>query len=200
MDRYISFGDNVVLQAIVYSLLLLFLHPRPEPRTQSLVETTAMTAVSVGFVIGKATSTRHPSIYKAILDFDIDDVSNFTLIWVSTVRLLIGYILVILTRLFCKIVFKSLLNNLFRVLDLECFEITKVKCNSSERMYGPSFKLPPVFYKGGKKRSQKSQPDTEDGSQKYNLIFVINYVSYVCVGWVGISGVPLLCHSIGLVL
>ena len=30
-----------------------------------------MIAVSVGFVIGKATSTRQPSIYKAILDFDI---------------------------------------------------------------------------------------------------------------------------------
>ena len=47
----------------------------------------------------------------------------------------------------CKIVFKNLLNNLFRVLDLECFEITKVNYDSSERMYGPSFKLPPVFDK-----------------------------------------------------
>jgi len=42
LDRYISFGDNVVLQAIVYSLLLLFVHPRPEPRTKSLVETVCM--------------------------------------------------------------------------------------------------------------------------------------------------------------
>lgn len=200
VDRSISFGDNVVLQAIVYSLLLLFLHPRPEPRTQSLVETVAMTAVSVGFVIGKATSTRQPSIYKAILDFDIDDVSNFTLFWVSSVRLLLGYTLVILTRMLCKIVFKNLLNNLFRVLDLECFEITKVNYDSSERMYGPSFKLPPVFDKQRKKRGKKSQPDIEDGSPKYNLLFVVNYVSYVCVGWVAISGVPLLCHSIGLVL
>lgn len=34
-----SFPFLVVLQAIVYSLLLLFVHPRPEPRTMSLVET-----------------------------------------------------------------------------------------------------------------------------------------------------------------
>ena len=58
-----------------------------------------------------------------------------------------GYTLVILTRMLCKIVFKNFLNNLFRVLDLECFEITKVNYDSSERMYGPSFKLPPVFDK-----------------------------------------------------
>lgn len=58
-----------------------------------------------------------------------------------------GYALVLLTRLLCKIVFRSLLKNLFRVLDLECFEIKKVKYNSSQRLYSPSFKLPPVFYK-----------------------------------------------------
>ena len=32
----------VILQAIVYSLLLLFVHPRPEPRTMSLVETVSL--------------------------------------------------------------------------------------------------------------------------------------------------------------
>lgn len=35
----------VVLQAIVYSLLLLFIHPRPEPRTQSLIETVMPTLI-----------------------------------------------------------------------------------------------------------------------------------------------------------
>ena len=30
-----------------------------------------MTAVTVGFVIGKATSTRQSPVYKAVLDFDI---------------------------------------------------------------------------------------------------------------------------------
>lgn len=30
----------------------------------------AMTAVTVGFVIGKATSTRQSPIYKAVLDLD----------------------------------------------------------------------------------------------------------------------------------
>ena len=53
----------------------------------------------------------------------------------------------LLTRLLCKIAFRSLLKNLFRVLDLECFEIKKVNCESSTRLYSPSFKLPPVFYK-----------------------------------------------------
>ena len=57
-----------------------------------------------------------------------------------------------------------------------------------------------IFIQQRKKRGKKSQPDMEDGSPKYNLLFVVNYVSYVCVGWVAISGVPLLCHSIGLVL
>lgn len=198
LDRYISFGDNVVLQAIVYSLLLLFIHPRPEPRTKSLVETVSMMAVTVGFVIGKATSTRQSPIYKAVLDLDTDDVSYFTLIWVSTVRLLLGYALVLLTRLLCKIMFRGLLKNLFRVMDLECFEIKKDKYDSSSRLYSPSFKLPPVFYKG-KKQSKKSQPDSEDGNPKWNMEYVINYVTYLCVGWVAISGVPLLCHSVGLV-
>lgn len=38
-DFFSSLPLTVVLQAIVYSLLLLFIHPRPEPRTKSLVET-----------------------------------------------------------------------------------------------------------------------------------------------------------------
>ena len=32
----------VILQAIVYSVLLLFVHPRPGPRTMSLVETVCL--------------------------------------------------------------------------------------------------------------------------------------------------------------
>jgi len=32
-------------------------------------------------------------------------------------------------------------------MDLECFEIKKVKYESSTRLYSPSFKLPPVFNK-----------------------------------------------------
>lgn len=58
-----------------------------------------------------------------------------------------GYALVLLTRLLCKIMFRGLLKNLFRVMDLECFEIKKDKYDSSSRLYSPSFKLPPVFYK-----------------------------------------------------
>lgn len=199
LDRFISFGDNVILQAIVYSLLLLFLHPRPEPRTMSLVETVAMTAVTVGFVIGQATSTRQSPIYKAILDFDTDDVPYFTLIGVSTVRLILGYALVLLTRLLCKIVFRSLLSNLFRILDMECFDRKKVKYDQSIRLYSPSFKLPPVFDKQGKKK-RKPQPDPDDASAKWNMDYLVNYGTYICVGWMAISGVPLLSHSIGLVL
>ena len=33
------------------------------------------------------------------------------------------------------------------MLDLECFEINKISYDTSDRMYGPSFKLPPVFNK-----------------------------------------------------
>ena len=39
MCFFLSLPLTVVLQALVYSLLLLFVHPRPEPRTKSLVET-----------------------------------------------------------------------------------------------------------------------------------------------------------------
>ena len=40
--KVLLFLPLVILQAIVYSLLLLFLHPRPEPRTMSLVETVSL--------------------------------------------------------------------------------------------------------------------------------------------------------------
>ena len=56
------------------------------------------------------------------------------------------------------------------------------------------------FLTQGKKRSKKSQPDSEDSNPKWNMVYVVNYVTYLCVGWVAISGVPLLCHSVGLVL
>jgi len=182
LDRYISFGDNVILQAIVYSVLLLFVHPRPEPRTMSLVETVAMTGVTVGFVIGKAVSMRQSPIYKAVLDFNT------------------GYGLVLLTRMLCKIVFRCLISNLFRLMDLKCFDGKKVKYDQSIRFYGPLFKLPPVFDKKGKKRRQKSQPDPDDASTKWNMDYLVYYPTYVCVGWMAISGVPLLSHSIGLML
>ena len=42
MMYFFSLRLTVVLQAIVYSLLLLFVHPRPEPRTKSLTETVRM--------------------------------------------------------------------------------------------------------------------------------------------------------------
>ena len=56
-----------------------------------------------------------------------------------------GYTLVILTRLVCKIVLKSLLGYFIRLLDLECFDLEKIKGDQSIRYYGPSFKLPPVY-------------------------------------------------------
>lgn len=199
VDRYISYGDNVILQAIVYSLLLLFLHPRPEPRTNSLVETVSMVCVTVGFVIGRATSTKKSPVYKAVMDLDIDGVSSFTLIWVSIGRLLVGYTLVILTRLVCKIVLKSLLGYFIRLLDLECFDLEKIKGDQSIRYYGPSFKLPPVYSSKGKK-GRKSQPDGDDASAKWHMQYLVNYGTYICVGWMGISGAPLLCHIVGLTL
>ena len=52
-----------------------------------------------------------------------------------------------MTRLLCKIVFRSLLSNLFRILDMECFDRKKTKYDQSIRLYSPSFKLPPVFDK-----------------------------------------------------
>ena len=52
-----------------------------------------------------------------------------------------------MTRLLCKIVFRSLLSNLFRILDIECFDRKKTKYDQSIRLYSPSFKLPPVFDK-----------------------------------------------------
>ena len=36
-----------------------------------------MTAATVGFVIGKATSTRQSPIYKAVMDFNIGKSSHF---------------------------------------------------------------------------------------------------------------------------
>ena len=67
-----------------------------------------------------------------------------TTVWIF---FLSGYALVLLTRLLCKIVFRSLLSNLFRILDMECFDRKKVKYDQSIRLYSPSFKLPPVFDK-----------------------------------------------------
>lgn len=199
VDRYIAYGDNVVLQAIVYSLLLLFIHPRPEPRTQSLIETVSMVCVTVGFAIGRVTSTKKSPIYKAIMDLDIGNVPTFTLIWVSTARLLIGYILVIFTRLICKIVLRNLLGSLIRLMDLECFELQKIKYDFSARYYSGSFKLPPVFSTKGKQR-RKSKADADCSRAKWQTAYLVNYGTYICVGWMAISGAPLLCHSIGLVL
>lgn len=56
-----------------------------------------------------------------------------------------GYILVIFTRLICKIVLRNLLGSLIRLMDLECFELQKIKYDFSARYYSGSFKLPPVF-------------------------------------------------------
>ena len=52
----------------------------------------------------------------------------------------------------------------------------------------------------GKKRRQKSQPDPDDASTKWNMDYLVYYPTYICVGWMAISGVPLLSHSIGLML
>ena len=53
-----------------------------------------MTAVTVGFVIGQATSTRQSPIYKAILDFDTGVQSKvvyiFTMFCRSQQQLLVG--------------------------------------------------------------------------------------------------------------
>lgn len=133
------------------------------------------------------------------MDLDIDGVSSFTLIWVSIGRLLVGYTLVILTRLVCKIVLKSLLGYFIRLLDLECFDLEKIKGDQSIRYYGPSFKLPPVYSSKGKK-GRKSQPDGDDASAKWHMQYLVNYGTYICVGWMGISGAPLLCHIVGLTL
>ena len=53
--------------------------------------------------------------------------------------------MVILTRLICKIALRNLLGSLIRLMDLECFELQKMKYDYSARFYSASFKLPPVF-------------------------------------------------------
>lgn len=90
-----------------------------------------------------------------------------------------GYALVLLTRLLCKIVFRSLLKNLFRVMDLECFEIKKVNYDSSTRLYSPSFKLPPVFYKV---RILQQWRNFHGIYQMRRVFYVISCISYVLHG------------------
>ena len=51
----------------------------------------------------------------------------------------------ILTRMVCKVVFRSLLKNLIRLLDIDCFESKEIQYEGIGRLYSPSFKLPPVY-------------------------------------------------------
>ena len=56
--KVLLFVPLVILQAIVYSLLLLFVHPRPEPRTMSLVETVSLCSRAGFLFVSCLTSER----------------------------------------------------------------------------------------------------------------------------------------------
>ncbi|CAB4006984.1 sphingosine-1-phosphate phosphatase 2-like [Paramuricea clavata] len=68
LDHYISLGNNVIMQALIYTIALLFIHPRPKLRTGSFQETVCMLGTLVGFVMARSAWTaRKPALCKTVL-------------------------------------------------------------------------------------------------------------------------------------
>ncbi|XP_031556967.1 sphingosine-1-phosphate phosphatase 2-like [Actinia tenebrosa] len=197
-DMAISYGSNVIPKAVVYSLLLLFIHPQPLTETNSFFETNCMTGVTVGVAVGRATNNKYSAISKAVLESGDENTTWFTYLWVSVLKLALGYFLVILTRMVCKAVFMSLISLAYRVVDIEYFSSRKIKNYYFRTAYSNSFKLPPIEKQGVKKRIHKVRSRDENIRYKWNIEFPVRYLTYACMGWMCVCGTPLLCHSIGL--
>ncbi|EDO34697.1 predicted protein [Nematostella vectensis] len=182
LDRSISFGNNVIPQVIIYSIILLAVHPRPEAETNSFFETVCMTGVTVGFAIGRSTIAKHSSIFKAVME-SAD-----------------GYALVMITRAICKEVFMFLISLAYRVVDIEYFSGRKITNYYFHTAYSSSFKLPPVEDQKSKRKIRKVKSRSENIRTKWNIDYPVRFLTYACMGWMCICGNPLLCHSLGLTL
>ncbi|KAK3755862.1 hypothetical protein QZH41_014321 [Actinostola sp. cb2023] len=199
-DLALSYGSNVIPKSIIYSLLFLFIHPQPEAETNSYFETVCMIGVTVGVAIGRATFTKQTTLLKAIIESAQDNTTWFTVAWVSLLKLLLGYALVILTRMVFKEVFMYLVALSLRVVDIEYFSSRKIKNFYFHTDYSTSFKLPPVekLVKEKEERICKVRSRPENIRNKWNIEFPVRYLTYACMGWMCICGTPLLCHTIGL--
>ncbi|XP_020905233.1 sphingosine-1-phosphate phosphatase 2 [Exaiptasia diaphana] len=197
-DLGLCYGSNVIAKSLIYSLLLLFIHPQPEAETNSYFETICMAGVTVGVAIGRATFTKHSTILKAVFESAQENTTWFTIAWVSLLKLTLGYILVILTRMVFKQIFMNLVGLALRVVDIEYFSSRKIENFYFHTDYSASFKLPPIEKQKKKKRLSKVRSRPENIRSKWNIEYPVRYLTYACMGWMCICGTPLLCQSLGL--
>ncbi|XP_028401923.1 probable sphingosine-1-phosphate phosphatase [Dendronephthya gigantea] len=196
-DHYISLGNNVIMQALIYTIVLLFIHPRPKLRTGSFQETVCMLGTVVGFVIARSAWTaRKPVLCKTVLRELTDSTSWINVILISSGRLLIGFILVLAVKALGKITFRYIVSNIYNIIGLNSIIRGSLKDRYFDTKYNKSFILPPIFnVDNNAEKSMKSKSVSED---VWEVEYAVKYLTYIFVGWTGSYLAPLSFHLMGL--
>ncbi|XP_078683748.1 uncharacterized protein LOC144917480 [Branchiostoma floridae x Branchiostoma belcheri] len=221
LDSWSAVPENHVwLQAFVYSILLLIVHPRCQPATLTFADTVVLMGVAVGAIIGHS-RIRNYSAYLALLETMSEHASLSAIIGMSLLRMIVGGVLVFTTRIMVKYPCRTLLFLIAQFADINVYSSSIYsKTNTPEsKHYSDEYLLPPIYDPKKKKNTssrdsnEEEEEEEEEGDRQlqasrapepepvpWDVDIPVKYVTYLSMMWMAVEGVPSAFHLLGLTL
>ena len=138
IDWYVvsSAGSSLVILTVV--MVLLYIHPDPNPTTYVFAETVCMAGVASGFVLGRAHSG--PGIVVALMESRHSYGSNISLFGCGLVRVFTGLVFLVMLKMAAAFLCKKVLYFMCQLVGLEpVCEKRKSVVTSEKIHYSTSF-------------------------------------------------------------
>lgn len=153
LDTFITSGSFVILKTLLFYIIMLRIHPASGSPTHSYGETVICNSVAFGFVLATTRTVSSGNYYYALMEQaereGIRTPPSLQLILLAVGRVLIGFPVVLITRVVFKALTKFSVRKICKLLGVECYSYSEYRKVTSQlnKHYTSGFSIPPIWPK-----------------------------------------------------
>jgi membrane-associated phospholipid phosphatase len=147
IDYQCSVGEYVVPKALILANILLYIHPRTNPETNSYGESVILTGSTVGVVASRSITFSSHGRYSLVQSInDFGELSWTTFVIRSVLRLVIGGSMIIGGRFVLKPFLRNAWEKAYAYLEIPAYSYKDYlkECPPTTKHYTPAYRLPPL--------------------------------------------------------
>lgn len=188
IDSYLTNSPSLytVIGTICVIMLLLSVHPDPQPNTIVFPETVCMTGVAVGFIIGQVSFTPPTG---SCLSEAVDSYANvWSISFCAFLRYILGLVVLVTARAVSQIIAKTMLKMLGMVAGVMTVCIKRKSDVTGERVHYSSMF---IVLDDSKKSGMEWNQETWNSDKPLNIDIPVKFISYITMGTVAIAICPI---------
>jgi len=147
IDNQCTAGQYVVPKALLLANILLYIHPRTNPETNSYGESVILTGSTFGVVASRVITFREQGRYSLLQSLSsFDELPWQTLIFRSLLRLVIGTSMIVGGRIILKPILRELWRRIYAWLEFPVYSYKEYSRQypPTTKHYTNAYRLPPL--------------------------------------------------------